>query len=433
MGGASLAVGLLAVASVAAQDAPLSEEVQRNREEMERKRAEYHAERARVADFNARVERYKQLRDELPLTSVPGTTNLVQMLVNRHNVREVARQIYNITNDATDANFVRDYWSHFLVLNQAHKYDGGVPLYGELDPERPDENVAVFPNIRKRGLEAVVARVDSVDILFGQNLSQPAVEYYRRRLRAEVEQLVLDVGTPDPPTRGPKRLSGETRVALFRQMQKEPKDVYPPRRVTDETLLAAAHRVERDPVNIHDELELDPAPPAWALRQEITALGTDYQGYNVAYEPGNFELQPEGGAMAFFGGRNPRGESATQPGVYFSFNQKIFHFLLFNQTAFAAFSASDAPSVNGGALNAGIDIDLGRLNFAGMVGVTAFNVVGETEVGPSFTGKLRWLLTPRLYLGGVFTMADAQVFQVQDPPRNGIVNPGFVGLSLTVR
>ena len=89
--------------------------------------------------------------------------------------------------------------------------------------------------------------------------------------------------------------------------------------------------------------------------------------------------------------------------------------------------------MNGGALNAGIDIDLGPLNFAGMVGVTAFNVVGQTEVGPSFTGKLRWLLTPRLYLGGVFTMADASVFQVQNPPRNGIVNPGFVGLSLTVR
>ncbi len=425
---------MLALATnAAAQDAPLSEVIQRNREEVERKRAEYRAESARVADFNARVERYKHLRETIPLSSVPGTTNLVQMYVNRHNVRDVARQIYNITTNASDAKFYEEYWKHFLALNQSHKYDGGMPLYGELDPERPEENVAVFPNIRKRGLEAVVARIDSVDILFGQNLSQPAVEYYRRRLRAQVEQWVLDVGPPEPPTRGVQRMSGETRVALFRKVPNEVRDVFPPRRITDVTLLAAAQRVQREPVVLAQAISLDPAPPAWALRQEITALGPNYEGYNVAYKPGKFQLLPEGGAMAFFGGRNPRGESATQPGVYFSFNQKIFHFLLLNQTAFAAFSSSDAPSVNGGALNAGIDVDIGPVNFAGMAGVTAFNVVGTTEVGPSFTGKLRLLVTPRMYVGGVFTIANVEVFQVQDPPRNGIVNPGFVGLSVTVR
>ncbi len=294
--------------------------------------------------------------------------------------------------------------------------------------------MAVFPNIRKRGLEAVVAQIDTTDILFGAQYSQPAVEYYRRRLRAEVERLAIEVGQPDPPTRGIQQMSGEARVALFMRLQDEPKDVYPPRRITDVTLLAAANRVERDPVNLENDIVLDPAPPAWALRQEITALGTDYQGYNVTYEPGNFQLQPEGGAMAFFGGRNPRGESATQPGVYFSFNQKLFHFLLLNQTAFAAFSASDAPSVNGGSLNGGLDIDFGPLNVAGMVGITAFNVVGETEVGSSVTGKLRFLVTPRLYLGGIFTISNAEVFQVQgNPPRNGITNPGFAGVSLTVR
>lgn len=425
------------VASAVAQDEPLSEEIQRNREEIERKRAEYREQSARVADFNARVERYKYLRESLPFTTVPGTTNIVQIYVNRHNVRDVARQIYDITNTASEQGFWDDYWPKFLVLNQAHKYDGGVPLYGTLDPERPEENVAVFPNIRKQGLEAVVARIDTTDILFGQNLTQPTVEYYRRRLRAEVEQLVLDVGEPAPPTYGEQPMSGEPRVALFRKRQAEPLDVYPPRRITDPTLLAAASRAERQPVELNREITLEPAPPAWALRQEITALGSDYQGYNVRYEPGNFQLQPEGGAMAFFGGRTPSGESATQPGVYFSFNQKLFHFLLLNQTAFAAFSAADAPSVNGGSLNAGIDLDYGLLNFAGMVGFTAFNVVGETEVGPTITGKLRVLLNPRLYLGGVFTISNARVSQVAvpdtAPPRNGIDDPGFVGLSLTIR
>jgi hypothetical protein len=420
-----------------AQDEPLSEEIQRNREDIERKRAEYREQSARVADFNARVARYKQLRETLPFSSVPGTTNIVQMYVNRHDVRAVARQIYDLTNTASDEGFRNDYWPKFLVLNQGHKYDGGLPLYGTLDPEHPDENVAVFPNIRKRGLEAVVARVDSTDILFGQNLTQPTVVYYRRRLRAEVERLVLEVGEPDPPTRGVQRLAAGPRFALFKGRQAEPLDVYPPRRITDPTLLAAASRTEPEPVPLDRAIALDPAPPAWALRQEITALGSDYEGYNVAYQPGKFQLQPEGGAMAFFGGRTPSGASATQPGLYFSFNQKLFHFLLLNETAFAAFGASDAPSVNGGSLNAGIDLDFGMFNFAGMVGFTAFNVVGQTEVGPTFTGKLRVLLNPRLYLGGVFTVSNARVSQVDvpdaAPPRNGIDDPGFVGLSLTIR
>jgi len=430
---ASLALVLAVCVNGLAQDEPLSEEIQRNREAMERKRAQYHEERAQVADFNARVERYKELRESLPFSSVPGTTNIVQMYVNRHDVRAVARMIYGITNDASDAGFINEYWPSFLVLNQAHKYDGGIPLYGELDPEHPEENVAVFPNIRKRGLQAAVARVDSTDILFAQNLSQPAVVYYRRRLVAEVERLVLDVGVPDPPTRGVQRLSGETRMALFRKLPEATRDVYPPRRITDTTLLAAANRAERDPVHVNQEINLEPAPPAWALRQEITALGTDYQGYDIQYEPGNFQLQPEGGAMAFYGGRNAKGESAIQPGVYFSFNQKIFHFLLFNETAFAAFSASDAPPVNGGTLNTGIDVDVGPLNFAGLVGVSAFNVAGETASGPSFTGKLRWRVTPRMYVGAVYTISHAEVSVAKNPVRSGVVNPGFVGLSLTVR
>jgi hypothetical protein len=429
-----LALLFVAVPAASAAQVPSSEEIQRNRDDMERRKLEFLEEKSRVEDFNAKVERYKTLRTNTPFSSVPGTTDLVKVYVNRHRVRDVAQDLYFLTTDASARGFERDYWRLFLRLNQAEKYDGGLPLYGPLDPEHPEENVAVFPNVRKRGLEAVIADVDSTEYLAAVALTQPVVRAYERRLREEVAELAIAVGEPPPP-QGPARMSAESRVALFRHRQDEPHDKYPPRRITDETRLAAASRTERDPVPVELAVALDPAPPAWSLRQEVNMLGTDYEGYNVGYTPGNFQLLPEGGAMAFFGGRDPQGNAQTQPGIYFSFNQKIYHLLLLNQTAFAAFSSGDAPAVNGGTLNAGVDIGLGQFNLAGMIGYSAYNVVGETASGVSFTAELRYLVSTRVYVGGIFTRSNAEVFQTEDEEakRTGITKPGFVGLSLTVR
>ncbi|UCE03367.1 MAG: hypothetical protein JSW67_04025 [Candidatus Latescibacterota bacterium] len=429
-----LALLFLAYPVSAAAQVPSSEEIQRNREEMESRKLQFLEEKARVEDFNVKVERYKELRENVPFSSVPGTTDLVKVYVNGHNVRGVAQDLYFLTNGASARGFRREYWPLFLRLNQAEKYDGGMPLYGPLDPERPEENVAVFPNVRKRGLEAIVADVDSTEHLAAIALTQPVVRAYERRLREEVAELVIAVGEP-PAASGPARMSGERRVALFQHRQEEPRSEYPARRITDETRLAAASNVERAPVPVALAVALDPAPPAWSLRQEVNMLGSEYEGYNVAYKPGNFQLLPEGGAMAFFGGRDPQGNAHTQPGIYFSFNQKIYHLLLLNQTAFAAFSSGDAPAVNGGTLNAGIDIGIGAFDLAGMIGYSAYNVVGETATGVSFTAELRYLVTSRVFIGGIFTRSNAEVFQVEDAEakRTGITKPGFVGLSVTIR
>ena len=48
-----------------------------------------------------------------------------------------------------------------LVLNQGHEYNGGVPQYGELNPETPDDNIAVLLNVRKLGLRSVVSGITS--------------------------------------------------------------------------------------------------------------------------------------------------------------------------------------------------------------------------------------------------------------------------------
>ncbi len=425
----------LGVGPVLAQAPPPSpDDIQRNRDEMERKKVEYQEEKSRVEDLNARVERYKQLRDTIPFTSVPGTSNLVQVHVNRHDVRDVAKQLYFLTNDATPEGFERDYWRTFLVLNQADEYMGGMPQYGTFDPQRPEENVAIFPNVRKRGLSAVVAEIATPDTAFAFQYTAPVVAVYEKRLRERVNKESLEVGEP-PPVAGPASMPGVNTIPLFAAAKTEPADKYPPRRIVDETRLAAAARVERRAVPVALAVELEPAPPAWALRQEVTMLDPGYEGYNTQYAPGNFELLPEGGPMAFFGGRDQAGNPRTQPGLYFSFNQKLWHLLLLNETAFTAFSAGDAPAVNGGSLNAGVDVDIGPFSVAGMVGYAAYNALGMTDAGLSFTGKLRYLLTAHVYLGAIYSVSNAEIFQVNSSGKklNGITNPGFAGLSLTVR
>jgi hypothetical protein len=427
-------LGLLIVASPLHSQTtqPLPEEIQRNREEMERKKLEYRDEKARVEDLNRRVEKYRELRETIPFTNVQGTSNLIQVYVNRHDVREVARQLYDLTTNSTPEGFEREYWRSVLFLNQADKYLNGRPEYGTFDPQHPENNVAIFPNIRKRGLEAVVAEIATADTAWAMQLTSPVVAAYKQRLEDRVLRLSLELGEPPEPT-GPERMSGENVVPLFGQAQAEPKSTYPPRRITDETRLAAAQRTDRPDVDVNQPIALDPAPPAWALQQEVTMLGSDYQGYNVQYQPGNFELLPEGGAMAFFGGRDGKGNPRTQPGLYFSFNQKLWRLLLLNQTAFAAFSAADAPAVNGGILNAGVDFGFGAFSIAGMVGYAAYNTVGKTDTGISFTGELRYLLAPRVYLGAIYTRSDVEIFQVEAEKLTGIIKPGFAGFSLTVR
>lgn len=411
---------------------PLPEEIQRNREEMERKKLEYREEKARVDDLNRRVDEYKRLRETIPFTNVQGTSNLIQVYVNRHDVRQIARQLYDLTTNATPEGFERNYWRTFLFLNRADKYMGGMPQYGTFDPQHPEDNVAVFPNIRKRGLEAVVAEIATADTAWAMQLTAPVVEAYKKRLQERVMKTALEVGEP-PPVVGPERMSGENVVPLFAKAATEPSSTYPARRITDETRLAAVQNTERPPVNVNQPISLEPAPPAWALQHEVTMLGPDYKGYNVEYQPGNFQLLPEGGAMAFFGGRDRFGNPRTQPGLYFGFNQRLWKLLLLNQTAFAAFSAGDAPAVNGGVLNAGVDLAVGPLSLAALVGYAAYNTVGKTDTGISFTGELRYLLAPRVYLGAIFTRSDVEIYQVPEEKLTGITKPGFAGFSLTVR
>ncbi len=427
-----LALLLFAVSSRAQQ--PLPDEIQRQREDMERRKIEYKEEKALVDDLNARVERYKQLRESIPFTGIPGTSNLLQVHVNRHDVREVAHELYFLTTDATPEGFEREYWRTFLVLNQADQYPGGVPQYGTFDASHPEENVAVFPNIRKRDMSAVVAELAIPDTAFAMQYTSPVVAAYERRLRERVLKESMEAGEPPLPT-GPSSMPGTNASPLLTAGPKEPSDTYPPRRITDETSLAAAGRVERQPVPVAREIALDPAPPAWALGQEVTMLGAGYQGYETEYQPGNFELLPEGGAMAFFGGRDSQGNAKTQPGLYFSFNQKLWHLLVLNEMAFAAFGSGDAPPVNGGSLGAGIDFESGPVGVTGLVGLTAFNTIGETDSGVSFTGKLRYAIAPRVSIGGIYMISDVEIFQVDTNGQQltGITQPSFIGLNLTVR
>ena len=426
---------LLGAAAARAQEPqPNPDEIQRQREDLERRRNEYKAEKSRVDDLNARVERYKKLRESIPFSAVPGTSNLVQVHVNRHDVEDVARQLYFLCTGATEEGFRRDYWRTFLVLNQGDKYPGGVPQYGTFDVQHPEENVAVFPNVRKRELSAVVAEIAMPDTAVALQLTTPVVQAYERRLRERVAKQSLEAGVPPTPT-GPASMPGENSMPLLAAGAKEPRDTYPPRRITDEASLAAAGRMQRQPVPVEREIALDPAPPSWALGQEVTMLGTGYQGYDTTYEPGNFELLPEGGPVAFFGGRDPLGNPRTQPGLFFSFNQKLWHLLLLNEMAFAAFSAGDAPAVNGGSLNAGLDYEIGPVGAAALIGYAAFNTIGETDAGVSFTGKLRYALAQRVYLGAIYTISDAEIIQTETngQKRTGIIHPGFAGVSLTVR
>ena len=123
---AVLAAAALALPAALAAQAPSSEEIQRQREESERQRREYLDEKARVDAINERVRQYKELMRTIPFEPVPGTSNLVQVYMNGHDLRDVATRIYNVSDDASPAGFNSAYWPEVLFLNRAKDYDTGV-------------------------------------------------------------------------------------------------------------------------------------------------------------------------------------------------------------------------------------------------------------------------------------------------------------------
>lgn len=428
--------GLLAIAlaaglgSHAAAQQPSPEEIQRQREEAERKRLEYSDEKSRVDHINERVNLYKQLMASIPFEPVPNTSNMVQVFMNGQDLREIAEKIYSVADAASPAGFISTYWPAVLYLNRAKDYDGGLPRYGKLDPQSPELNVALFPNVRKQGYSAIVAAIENADSSMALEMTAPVVLAYRKRLEEEVVMLAQRGGEVRLPV-GPASLPGENHVALFRGTVDETKDQYPARKSSDPSLY-----VSGDPVPVDLVAALDPAPRALALQHGVNMLGPTYQGYNMEYKPGKVDLQPEVGVIAFLGGRNASGTPVTQPGTALGFNQRLFGFLLVNESAFVAFSASNAPVVNGGSLSGGLDINFKFFNLAGMLGYTAVRVVGHTETGPSYAGRLRIPMGDRMFASAQYRFSDIEHFRVIDANgvgRSGVTRASYIGLGFTLR
>ena len=104
----------------------------------------------------------------------------------------------------------------------------------------------------------------------------------------------------------------------------------------------------------------------------------------------------------------------TQPGFHFGLNQRFFGFLVTNECAFVAFSAGDAPSMNGGALNAGLDMNLSIVNLSALVGGAGVNVIGGFEFGPAYTAKVRVPVTPTVQIFGLYTYTNITKYRVED-------------------
>jgi hypothetical protein len=419
---------------------PSSEEIQRQREEAERRRLEYLSEKARVDRINEKVRRYKDLMTRIPFEPVPNTSNMVQVYVNGHDIRDVAWRIYSIADGASEAGFAGTYWPTVMFLNRAKDYDTGYPQYGKLDAQSPEINVALFPAIRKQGFEAIVAQIGNPDSSMALQLTAPVVRAYRKRLEEEVTQLAArggDVWQPD----GPAHMPGENKQALFRGLPMEPRESYPPRRLVAGPLGGPAPGAS-EPVPVDRPIPLEPAPPAWALRQGINMLGPNYEGYNLQYKPSELDLQPEVGPIAFMGARDAKGNARTLPGMHFALTQRIFRFLLLSESAFVAFSAADAPAVNGGSLGAGVDISLwGYAMLTATGGFTAVRVVGATETGPSLSGRVRIPITDHLFVGTLYRRTNLDHFRVEERDRRGnlrrgrmgVVDASYVALTISLR
>ncbi len=423
---------LLAAGSVSrlAAQQPNPAEIQQQREAAERKRIEYLDEKARVDHINERVRLYKELMASVPFEPVPNTANMVQVFMNGHDLRDIASRIYSIADGSSPAGFAATYWPMVIYLNRGKDYDGGLPRYGKLDPQVPDESVALFPNIRKQGFTATIAPIENADSAMALDMTTAVVLAYRKRLAEEVVQLAARGGDVWIAT-GPDSLPAVNDMRLFRGEPDSTRDQYPPRKSSD-----PSQYVSLDPVPVDRLAPLDPAPPAAALRQGVNMLGPNYQGYNLQYAPSKLDLQPEVGVIAFLGARTPAGDPVTEGGVYFAFNQRFFKFLLVNESAFVAFSSSRAPVVNGGSISGGLDIDFGFVNLAGMIGFTGLRVVGETEVGPSYAGRLRLPLSDHVMGTALVRVSNLSHFRVVDANgvgRSGVTKASYIGLGLTFR
>jgi len=424
-------LALLAVTgSRAVAQQPTPEEIQRQREAAERKRVEYLDEKARVDHINERVALYKQLQASIPFEPVPNTSNMVQVFMSGHDLRDVAYKIYSVADQATDAGFSARYWPMVLFLNRAKDYDGGLPRYGKLDPQTPELNVALFPNVRKQGFAAIVAPIENADSIAALDMTKPVVLAYRQRLADEVAMLAAQGG--DVQTKPlPASLPSENRLANFRGVTAASHAKYPARKSAYPT-----QYVNGDSVPVDLQANLEPAPVAMALRQGVNMLGSQYQGYNLEYKPSRLDLTPEVGAMAFLGARTPTGEPVTEPGTYLGFNQRFFGFLLANESAFVTFSASDAPAVNGGSLSAGLDINFHFVNLAAMAGLMGLRVVGETDGGPTYAGRIRVQFTDHVFGSVVYRYSGIEHFQVVDENgvgRSGVTNASYFGIGVALR
>jgi len=435
-----MAIGLAAgLGSRALAQQPSPEEIQRQREEAERKRLEYVDEKSRVDHINERVALYKQLGASIPFEPVPNTSNMVQVFMNGQDLRDTAEKIYSVADAATPAGFSSSYWPTVLYLNRAKDYDGGLPRYGKLDPQSPELNVALFPNIRKQGYQAIVAAIENADSSMALEMTAPVVLEYRKRLEAEVVQLAARGGEVRLPE-SPASLPGENHGELFRGTVYETKDQYPPRKSAYPSLY-----VSTEPVPVDLVATLDPAPRAMALQHGVNMLGPDYQGYDLEYKPGKVELQPDIGAIAFMGGRNANGEAVTQPGVLLGFNQRLFGFMLLNESAFVAFEASGAPVVSAGSVSAGLDVNFKFFNLAALLGYTNLRVIGHNEDGPSYVGRLRVPMSPRVFGSAEFRYSNLEHFRTIDQVpngdgtyhdgthRTGVTNASYFALGITLR
>src|SRR5262245_20044231 len=173
-----------------------------------------------------------------------------------------------------------------------------------------------------------------------------------------------------------------------------------------------------------------------ALSQVVNMHDSHYQCYNLEYKPSRLDLQPEVGAIALIGVRNPDGEPVTEPGTYLAFNQRFFGFLLANESAFVAFSTSDAPAVNGGALSAGLDINFNFVNLAASIRLMGLRVVGETEGGTTFAGRMRVPFTEHVYGSLLYRYSGIEHFQVVDENgvgRSGVTNASYFGIGVALR
>jgi hypothetical protein len=429
----------IAPRTVRAQPAASPDAIQRQREDAERRRLQYLDQKRKTDHINERVRLYKELMASVPFELVPGTSNMVQVYVDDHDIRRVAQRIYFVADGSDEAGFASYYWPMVLFLNQAKEYDGGLPLYGRLDPQNPENNVAVFPNVRKQDFVAVVAQITGTDSAMALQLTTPVVAAYRKRLQEEVERLASRSGEVSL-IEGPASMPAETRYVLFKNMPSEPREQYPPRRSVVQ-VASSAQLVSNDPVAVDRPIPLDPAPPAWSLRQGVNMLGPEYEGYNLKYEPDRLDLQPEVGPIAFMGGRDAAGNARTQPGVTLGLNQRFFDFLLVNESAFVVWSAGDAPAVNGVNLGAGLDFDILGVNLAGSVGITSLRVVGETATGLSFGGKLRFRTTQHLFVGALIRVSSIDKFRVEQRDasgnlingRAGVTNASYAGIVFTLR